>query len=83
MNVGCNLWRFGASSMTPQSHSGSTERNMGKYLGLGKRKYHELMIRDFLFSRETLLKQLHLMWVSMCAALWEVWGHNTVEGGLQ
>jgi hypothetical protein len=56
---------------------------MGKYLGLGKRKYHELMIRDFLFSRETLLKQLHLMWVSMCAALWEVWGHNTVEGGLQ
>ena len=23
------------------------------------------------------------MWVSMCVALWEVWGHKTVEGGLQ
>jgi hypothetical protein len=44
---------FGASSMTPQSHSGSTEGNMGKYLGLGKRKYHELMIRDFIFKRNT------------------------------
>jgi len=62
--------------MTPQSHSGSTEGNMGKYLGLGKRT-------GTLFSRETLLIQLHLMWVSMCVALWEVWGHNTVEGGLQ
>ncbi len=31
----------------------------------------------------TLLKQLHMMWVSMCVALWEVWGHNTVEGGQQ
>ena len=54
MNVGCNLWGFGASSMTPQSHSGSTEgKNMGKYLGLGKRKYHELMIRDFIFKGNT------------------------------
>ncbi len=53
MNVGCNLWGFGASSMTPQSHSGSTEGNMGKYLGLGKRKYHELMIRDFIFKGST------------------------------
>ncbi len=55
MNVGCNLWGFGASSMTPQSHSGSssTEGNMGKYLGLGKRKYHELMIRDFIFKGNT------------------------------
>jgi len=53
MNVGCNLWGFGASSMTPQSHSSSTEGNMGKYLGLGKRKYHELMIRDFIFKRNT------------------------------
>ena len=23
------------------------------------------------------------MWVSMCVALWEVWGHNTVEEGPQ
>jgi hypothetical protein len=53
MNVGCNLWGFGASSMTPQSHSGSTEGNMGKYLGLGKRKNHELMIRDFIFKGNT------------------------------
>jgi hypothetical protein len=53
MNVGCNLWGFGASSMTPQNHSGSTEGNMGKYLGLGKRKYHELMIRDFIFKGNT------------------------------
>ncbi len=53
MNVGCNLWGFGASSMTPQSHSGSTEGNMGKYLGLGKRKYHELMIRYFFFKGNT------------------------------
>ena len=50
MNVGCNLWGFGASSMTPQSHSGSTEGNMGKYVGLDKRKYHELMTRDFIFK---------------------------------
>ena len=49
MNVGCNLWGFGASSMTPQSLSGSTKGNMGTYLGLGKRKYHELMIRNFIF----------------------------------
>jgi hypothetical protein len=27
--------------------------NMGKYLGLGKRKYHELMIRDFIFKGNT------------------------------
>jgi hypothetical protein len=80
MNVGCNLWGFGASSMTPQSHSGSTEGNMGKYLGLGKRKYHELMIRDFIFKGNT---PKTVMWVSICVALWEVWGHNTVEGGLQ
>ena len=53
MNVGFNLWGFGASSMTPQSHSGSTEGNMGKYLGLGKRKYHELMTRDFIFKGNT------------------------------
>ncbi len=39
--------------MTPQSHSGSTEGNMGKYLGLGKRKYHELMIRAFIFKGNT------------------------------
>jgi hypothetical protein len=37
--VGCNLRGFGTSSMTPQSHSGSTEVNMGKYLGLGERTY--------------------------------------------
>jgi hypothetical protein len=53
MNVGCNMWGYGASSMTPQSHSGSTEGNMGKYLGLGKRKYHVLMIRDFIFKGNT------------------------------
>ena len=53
MYVGCYLGGFGASSMTPQSHSGSTEGNMGKYLGLGKRKYHELMIRDFIFTGNT------------------------------
>ena len=40
-------------NMTPQSHSGSTEGNMGKYLGLGKRNYHELMIRDFIFKGNT------------------------------
>ena len=56
--------------------------NMGKYLGLGKRKYHELMIRDFIFKGNT-PKTVYLMWVSMCVVLWEVWGHNTVEGGLQ
>jgi hypothetical protein len=39
--------------MTPQSHSRSTEGNMGKYLGLGKRKYHELMIRDLIFKGNT------------------------------
>jgi hypothetical protein len=53
MNVGCNLWGFGASSMTPQSHLCSTEGNMGNYLGLGKRKYHELMMRDFIFKGNT------------------------------
>jgi hypothetical protein len=26
---------------------------MGKYLGLGKRKYHELMIRAFIFKGNT------------------------------
>jgi hypothetical protein len=26
---------------------------MGKYLGLGKRKYHVLMIRDFIFKGNT------------------------------
>ena len=39
--------------MTPQSHSGSTEGNMGKYVGLDKRKYHELMTRDFIFKGST------------------------------
>jgi hypothetical protein len=39
--------------MTPQSHSDSTEGNMGKYLGFGKRKYNELMIRDFIFKGNT------------------------------
>ena len=29
------------------------DSNMGKYLGLGKRKYHELMIRDFIFKGNT------------------------------
>jgi hypothetical protein len=55
MNVGCTprARGFGASSMTPQSHSGSTEGNMGKYLGLGKRKYHVLMIRDFIIKGNT------------------------------
>jgi hypothetical protein len=53
MNVGCNLWGFGASSMLPQSHLGSTEGNMGKYVGLGKRKYHELMIRDFIQGKHS------------------------------
>ena len=58
-------------------------RQYGEILGSWQEElYHELMIRYFMF-RETLLKQLHLMWVSMCLALWEVWGHNTVEGGLQ
>ncbi len=37
----------GVSSMTPQSHLGSTEGNMGKYLGLG------LMIRDYIFNGKT------------------------------
>jgi hypothetical protein len=55
---------------------------MEKYLGLGKRKYHELMIRDFIFKGNT-PKTVYLMWVSMCVVLWEVWGHNTEEGGLQ
>jgi hypothetical protein len=82
MNVGCNLWGFGTSSMTPQSHSGSTEGNMGKYLGLGKRKYHELMIREFIFKGNT-PKTVTFDVGEMYVALWEVWGHNTVEGGLQ
>jgi len=53
MNVGCNLWGLGALSMAPQSHSGSKEGNMGKYLGLGKRNYHELVIRNFVFQENT------------------------------
>jgi hypothetical protein len=32
---------------------GLNRRQYGKYLGLGKRKYHELMIRDFIFKRNT------------------------------
>ena len=32
---------------------GSTEGNMGKYLGLGKRKYNELMTREFIFKGNT------------------------------
>ena len=80
MNVGCNLRGFGASSMTPQCHLGSTKGNPGKYLGLGERIYHKLMNWGE-FSRETLQKQLQMMWVNMCVALWEVWGQHTVEGG--
>ncbi len=54
MNVGCNLWGFGASSMTPQSHSGSKEGDMGEMLGSWQDKlYHELMIRDFIFKGNT------------------------------
>jgi len=54
MNVGCNLWGFGASSMTPQNHSGSTEGNIGEILGSWQEEfYHELMIRDFIFKGNT------------------------------
>jgi hypothetical protein len=55
---------------------------MGKYLGLGKRKYHELMIREFIFKGNT-PKTVTFDVGEMHVALWEVWGHNTVEGGLQ
>ena len=63
--------------------SGLNRRQYGEIFGSWQKElYHELMIRDFIFKGNTPTK-LHLMWVSMCVALWEVWGHNTVEGGLQ
>jgi hypothetical protein len=43
MNVGCNLRGFRASRLTPQCHLGSTESNMGKYLGLSKRIFPKIM----------------------------------------
>ena len=40
--------------MTPQSHSGSKEGDMGEMLGSWQEKlYHELMIRDFIFKGNT------------------------------
>ena len=46
---------------------------------LGERTYIINQSIRSKFSGETSLKQLHMMCVSMCVALWEVWGHDTVE----
>ena len=55
MNVlGCNLWGFGASSMTPQKSFGLNGGQYGEILGSWQEElYHELMIRDFIFKGNT------------------------------
>ena len=68
--------------MTPQSHSGSTEGNMGKYLGLGKRKYHELMIRDFIFKGNTPKTVTFDVGEYVCSFVGGM-GSYYLEGGLQ
>jgi hypothetical protein len=40
--------------------------------------YHKLMNSEYIFKGNS-SKQPHQ--VSMCVALWEVWGQHTVEGG--
>jgi len=72
----------------------SLKNDTTKSFGLNRRQYrellgswqeelfHELVTRDFIFKGNT-PKTVNLIWVSMCVALWELWGQNTVEGRLQ